>query len=234
MVTVLCPTTRPGLGSGAAPTRPVGLASPTGVHMQRRSKLIALALGGALALSACGGSSGSGTTGAGSADKHPRLRHLRRPGQHGRCLRQRRRVPARHPADVRDPGDDRARRHRDRAAARDEVRAQQRRPDLDLHPPRRRQVPRRHRLRRRRPSAPTSTAGTTSPACSRARRSPTTGRPCSPATRSNEDAALRESLYKSCDATDAKHRGHHPDRAVGVVPRRPGAAVVLHRQPRRR
>ena len=86
-------------------------------------------------------------------------------------------------ADLRRPGQDQGGQRRDRAGPGHQVGEQRRRQGVDLHAPAGREVPRRHRLQRRRRSASTSTAGTTSPARCRARTSRRTGRTPSAASR---------------------------------------------------
>ena len=60
---------------------------------------------------------------------------------------------------------------------------------------------------------------------------PTTGRPCSaasPRTRTRRSARACTSVLRG---HRRGHRGHHPDRASSSLPVRPGAAVVLDREP---
>ena len=115
----------------------------------RRSSATALGLAALLAaVSACGGGSSDGASGRRQrrrqGRRHAGLRHLGRPGEHGRRLRQRRRVAARRAPAVRDARDDQARWHRDRAAAGHEYEPSDGRQGLDLHAARGREVPRRH------------------------------------------------------------------------------------------
>ena len=170
---------------------------------------------------------------AGAAGRDARLRGRVRPGRARRRTRLGRRVAARDHADLRDARRAQARHDRARARARRELggrtttarSGRSRSAKGSRSTTARRSTPRR--------SASTSTAGTTSRA-----RSQNPGATYywqvvfgGFATYNKDSGAPEDSLYKSCEATDAVDRGADPDEAVGDV--HPGAlaAGVLDRQP---
>ncbi len=148
----------PGLWSRhpSAPDRVTDCTARGGDAMRnlRRQGVVALGLAGLLVGTAACGSDDSGSSGADEGAQGGEGGTLvfgasADPVSLDARLRQRRRVAARRPADLRDPRDHRGGRHRDRAGPRQRVGGRRGRHRLDLHAARGRHVPRRHRLQRR-------------------------------------------------------------------------------------
>ena len=162
-----------------------------------------------------------------------RLRRRLRPGRARRRARLGRRVAPRDHADLRDARRAQARHDRARARSRRELGSERRRHGLDVQDPRRASRSTTARRSTPRRSASTSTAGTTSRARSQ--------NPSATyywqvvfggfATYNPDSGAPEDSLYKSCEATDASTAVLTLTKPSATFIPAPVAAGVLDRQP---